>query len=60
MKRNKTFDELCSRIPKETMARVKRQMECKWLRNGEECGKGLPGTPCEPVGCVAWQSYKEE
>lgn len=40
--------------------------KCKWLRNGDECGKGLPGTPCEIVGCVAceivervaWEHYE--
>lgn len=60
MKRNRQFDELVARIPKETMERVRKQMSCKWLRNGDECGKGLPGTPCEVVGCVAWQEYEKE
>lgn len=60
MKRNKKFDELVAKIPEETMRRVSKMMSCKWLRNGDECGKGLPGTPCEVVGCVAWEHYEEE
>ena len=60
MKRNRMFDELVAKIPEETMRRVEKQMSCKWFRNGGECGKGLPGTPCEIVGCVAWQYYKED
>jgi hypothetical protein len=38
---------------------VHKQMICKWFRGGD-CGKGLPGTPCEIKGCVAWGKYKEE
>lgn len=60
MKRNKQFDELVARIPKETMERVKKQMTCKWYCNGGDCGKGLPGTPCELTGCVAWEEFKED
>jgi hypothetical protein len=59
MKRNRQFDELVANIQEETMRRVEKAMSCKWLRNGDECGKGLPGTPCEVVGCVAWEHYKD-
>ena len=59
MKRNGQFDELFARIPIETMERVNKAMSCKWFRGGD-CGKGLPGTPCEVVGCVAWQEYEKE
>lgn len=59
MKRNRQFDELVANIPEETMRRVEKAMSCKWLRNGDECGKGLPGTPCDVVGCVAWEHYKD-
>lgn len=37
-----------------------KMMACKWFRNGGECGKGLPGTPCELEGCVAWEHSVEE
>ena len=60
MKRNKQFDELLARVPEETKRIVEKQMTCKWLRNGEECGKGLPGTPCIVKGCVAWEHYEEK
>lgn len=60
MKRNKLFDKIVARIPKETMERVHKQMSCKWYCNGGDCGKGLPGTPCILEGCVAWEEYKEE
>ena len=59
MKRNKQFEELVARIPKETMERVRKQMTCKWFRGGD-CGKGLPETPCVLAGCVAWEEYKED
>ena len=59
MKRNKMFDELVAKIPEEAKRIVEKQMSCKWLRNGNECGKGLPRTPCEVVGCVAWQEWEE-
>lgn len=60
MKRNRRFEEFVRNIPEETKRRVEKAMFCKWLRNGDECGKGLPGTPCEVDGCVAWEYYKEE
>lgn len=60
MKRNKQFDELLAKVPEETKRLVKKQMTCKWLRYGEECGKGLPGTPCIVKGCVAWEHYEED
>ena len=40
---------------KELYEKVKKQMSCKWYCNGGDCGKGLPGTPCDIVGCVAWE-----
>ena len=40
--------------------RVKKQMTCKWYCNGGDCGKGLPGTPCDLKNCVAWEEYKED
>lgn len=51
------FDELLAKVPQETKDRVARQMSCKWFRGGD-CGKGLPNTPCNLVGCVAWEEYK--
>lgn len=59
-KLNPLFEELVKNIPEETKRRVEKAMTCKWLRNGDECGKGLPGTPCEVNGCVAWEHYKED
>lgn len=57
---NPLFEELVKNVPEETKRMVEKQMTCKWLRNGEECGKGLPGTPCIVKGCVAWEEYKED
>jgi hypothetical protein len=59
MKRNIRFEELLARVPQETKERVHKMMSCKWYLGGD-CGKGLPGTPCELKGCVAWEEYKEE
>lgn len=59
MKRSRQFDELLARVPEEIKQKVAKQMTCKWFRGGD-CGKGLPGTPCEVVGCVAWEHYKED
>ena len=62
MKRNKLFDEIVARIPKETMERVRKQMTCRWYYNGGDCG--LPGvasgTPCMPDGCDSWECWKKE
>ncbi|MBO7071855.1 MAG: hypothetical protein J6W09_11270 [Bacteroidales bacterium] len=52
--------EIAKRASQETYERVKKQMTCKWYCNGGDCGKGLPGTPCELAGCVAWEEYKED
>lgn len=60
VRNNKKLKEFLAKIPKETMDRVKKQMSCKWLRYGDECGKGLPGTPCGVTGCVAWEEYENE
>ena len=57
---NPLFEELVKNIPEETKRKIEKAMTCKWLRNGNECGKGIPGTPCEVVGCVAWEHYKED
>ena len=57
---NPLFEELVKNVPEETKRLVEKQMSCKWLRNGEECGKGLPGTPCVVKGCVAWEHYEED
>ena len=27
--------------------------DCVWYKNGD-CAKGLPGTPCDVVGCVVY------
>ena len=51
--------EILSRIDPEVYAKVSKQMDCKWYQGGD-CGKGLPGTPCELKGCVAWEQYEEE
>lgn len=60
MKRNRMFDELVAKIPEETMRRVKKQMSCKWLVYGDECGRGLQRIPCKVDGCVDWEKYEEE
>ena len=52
--------EIAKRASQETYERVRKQMTCKWYRNGGDCGKGLPGTPCELAGCVAWEQHKED
>lgn len=57
---NPLFEEMVKNVPQEVKDRVEKVMACKWLRNGNECGKGLPGTPCDPDGCVAWEHYKED
>ena len=57
-KRNPLLEEILKN--EETKRRVEKQMTCKWLRNGDECGKGLPGTPCDVIGCVAWEYLKED
>ena len=59
-KHNPLFEELLKKVPEETKRRTEKAMTCKWLRNGDECGKGLPGTPCEVVGCVAWEEFEKE
>lgn len=50
---------LLERIPQETKDRVSKQMSCIWFRGGD-CGKGLPGTPCEMKGCVAWTDHSNQ
>jgi hypothetical protein len=60
MKRNRLFDEQLAKVPEETKRMVEKQMTCKWLRNGDECSKGLPGTPCIVKGYVAWKHYRED
>lgn len=32
---------------------------CKW-NDGDTCNKGLPGTPCDIYGCVAFTKKEEE
>ena len=54
------YQKAVKNVPEETKRMVEKQMTCKWLRNGEECGKGLLGTPCIVKGCVAWEEYKED
>lgn len=56
---NPLFEELVKNVPEEIKRMVEKQMSCKWLRNGDECGKGLPGTSCIVKGCVAWEEYKK-
>lgn len=61
MKRNNRLSkELLDNAPEETKRRAEKAITCKWFRSGDGCGKGLPGTPCEVDGCVAWEHYKEE
>lgn len=55
----KVIDESAPIIQKEAMERIHKQISCKWFCGGD-CGKGLPGTPCELKGCVAWEEYKEK
>ena len=43
------------KVSPETYDKVKKEMTCKWYVNGGECRKGLPGTECDLIGCVAWQ-----
>jgi hypothetical protein len=54
-KRNELFERLLANIPNETKERVWKEMSCKWYYNGGDRKKGLPGTPCSIVGCVAWE-----
>ena len=56
---NPLFERLLKDVPQEIKDRVDKQMTCLYLINGNECSKGLPGTPCEVVGCVAWRHYKD-
>lgn len=61
MKRDNSLSKrLLDSVSEESKRKVEKAMTCKWLRNSNECGKGLPGTPCEVVGCVAWEYYKED
>lgn len=59
MKRNPTFERLVREIPPETKARVEKAMTCAYYYNGGDCRKGLPGTTCDPEGCVAWKRHKD-
>ena len=54
-KRNELFEKFLANVPDETKERVWKEMSCKWFYNGGDCKKGLPGTPCSIVGCVAWE-----
>ena len=56
---NPLFEELVKNVPQEVKDRVEKVMTCKWLTNGDECGNGLPGTPCEVEGCVAWELHED-
>lgn len=53
------YKEMLKQCPQEIKDRVEKMMTCAYLVNGDECSKGLPGTPCEIEGCVAWRHYKE-
>lgn len=33
--------------------------KCQW-NDGYFCNKGIPGTPCEPYGCVAYTEKEDE
>lgn len=50
-----TIRERLASIPQEEYERIKKQMTCAYYFNGGDCSKGLPGTPCELKGCVAWR-----
>jgi hypothetical protein len=44
-------------LPKEKHERLP-NINCVWYKDGE-CKKGLPGTKCDVVGCVAYISKAE-
>ena len=56
---NKAIYEILSRVKPDDYSRARRALTCKWY-NGGDCMKGLPGTPCEPNGCVAWTEKEDE
>lgn len=45
-------------LPKEKHERLPKDIECIWYKDGE-CKKGLPGTKCDVIGCVARISKAE-
>ena len=49
----KRASEIIHAFTKEALETAKKRDLCVWFRGGD-CGKGLPGTPCEMKGCVAW------
>lgn len=58
---NPLFEEILKNIPEETRRRIeKKSISCGWLRNGDECGAGFPGTPCDVIGCAAWESFVKQ
>ena len=50
-----TIRERLAKLDPEKYDKVKKQMTCAYYTNGGDCSKGLPGTPCELKGCVAWR-----
>lgn len=54
-RRNELSKRILSEVPNETKERVRKEMSCKWYYNGGDCKKGLPGTSCSIIGCVAWE-----
>lgn len=55
---NPFYKEALEQCPQEIKDRVERMMACAYLVNSDECSKGLPGTPCEVGGCLAWTKLK--
>ena len=60
MKRNRLFEELLANVPEETKRKVEKAMTCAYYYNGGDCAKGLLGTPCKVVGCVAWREKENK
>ena len=56
---NPLLVELIKNVPEDVMRKIEKSMSCLYLTNGDECSKGLPGTPCDPDGCVAWRKREE-
>lgn len=54
-RRNEILKRRLSEAGQELKERVYKEMSCKWYYNGGDCKKGLPGTPCSIIGCVAWE-----
>ena len=52
---NPKLKERLAKISPELYKKVRKELICEYYCNGGECAKGLPGTPCDLNGCVAWR-----